>query len=320
MSPATDNRRPTSGQSANPAIGNSAMLGVYIHIPFCSAICNYCNFNRGLYDEGAEDALRRGAARRRSPRVRRAGRAPPRRTRSSSAAVPRRCCQPDDDRARSSSRSAIAFDVDRRRGGHARNQSGDRRPRQAGTFPRGRCQSHLSFGVQSFQDDELKRLGRIHSADRARAAVREARAAGFDNVSLDLMMWLPGQSVETWLGERRRADRGGARPCVAVSARALPERAAERGDGARWLVAGAGRRRGGDVPPGDGAARNARVSSSTRFRMSQDPAGRRATTSSTGPTASGLLSVVARTRRAAAIRWKNVSGHRGIHRAGDERP
>jgi oxygen-independent coproporphyrinogen III oxidase len=60
--------------------------------------------------------------------------------------------------------------------------------------------NRLSFGVQSFQDDELKRLGRIHSASRARAAVREARAAGFDNVSLDLMMWLPGQSVETWLG------------------------------------------------------------------------------------------------------------------------
>ena len=59
--------------------------------------------------------------------------------------------------------------------------------------------NRLSFGVQSFQDDELKRLGRIHSADRARAAVRDARAAGFDNVSLDLMMWLPGQSVETWL-------------------------------------------------------------------------------------------------------------------------
>ena len=54
--------------------------------------------------------------------------------------------------------------------------------------------------MQSFQDDELKRLGRIHSAGRARAAVREARAAGFDNVSLDLMMWLPGQSVGTWLG------------------------------------------------------------------------------------------------------------------------
>src|SRR5204863_9480308 len=59
--------------------------------------------------------------------------------------------------------------------------------------------NRLSFGVQSFQDDELKRLGRIHSADRARSAVKDARAAGFDNVSLDLMMWLPGQSVEGWL-------------------------------------------------------------------------------------------------------------------------
>src|SRR5262249_34709222 len=28
----------------------SAMLGLYIHVPFCSAICNYCNFNRGLFD------------------------------------------------------------------------------------------------------------------------------------------------------------------------------------------------------------------------------------------------------------------------------
>src|SRR5204863_5250482 len=60
--------------------------------------------------------------------------------------------------------------------------------------------NRLSFGVQSFHDSELKRLGRIHSADRARTAVREARAAGFDNVSLDLMMWLPGQSVDGWLG------------------------------------------------------------------------------------------------------------------------
>ena len=60
--------------------------------------------------------------------------------------------------------------------------------------------NRVSFGVQSFQDDELKRLGRIHSADRARAAVREARAAGFDNVSLDLMMWLPGQTRRDWLG------------------------------------------------------------------------------------------------------------------------
>ena len=42
------------------------MLGVYIHIPFCSAICNYCNFNRGLYDEALKtryvEALRQEIA------------------------------------------------------------------------------------------------------------------------------------------------------------------------------------------------------------------------------------------------------------------
>src|SRR5574340_91490 len=59
--------------------------------------------------------------------------------------------------------------------------------------------TRLSFGVQSFRDDELRRLGRVHSADRARAAVEEARTAGFDNVSLDLMMWLPGQRPAQWL-------------------------------------------------------------------------------------------------------------------------
>jgi oxygen-independent coproporphyrinogen-3 oxidase len=59
--------------------------------------------------------------------------------------------------------------------------------------------NRLSFGVQSFHDDELRRLSRLHGAERARGAFAEARAAGFDNVSLDLMMWLPGQPVEVWL-------------------------------------------------------------------------------------------------------------------------
>jgi len=59
--------------------------------------------------------------------------------------------------------------------------------------------NRLSFGIQSFRDEELKRLGRLHSAQRAAQAVELARAAGFDNVSIDLMMWLPGQDVAQWL-------------------------------------------------------------------------------------------------------------------------
>jgi oxygen-independent coproporphyrinogen-3 oxidase len=71
-------------------------------------------------------------------------------------------------------------------------------PRMAGFHDAG--VNRISFGVQSFRDAELQRLGRIHSAGRARDAVLEARAAGFDNVSLDLMMWLPQQSPADWRG------------------------------------------------------------------------------------------------------------------------
>jgi oxygen-independent coproporphyrinogen-3 oxidase len=59
--------------------------------------------------------------------------------------------------------------------------------------------NRISFGVQSFDDEELTRLGRIHSAARAREAIGVARAAGFDNLSFDLMLWLPGQSFSSWL-------------------------------------------------------------------------------------------------------------------------
>ena len=59
--------------------------------------------------------------------------------------------------------------------------------------------NRLSYGVQSFRDDELGRLSRLHSAARAVEAFGLARAAGFDNISLDLMMWLPQQTVAQWL-------------------------------------------------------------------------------------------------------------------------
>ncbi|MGE4072122.1 MAG: radical SAM family heme chaperone HemW [Lysobacterales bacterium] len=55
--------------------------------------------------------------------------------------------------------------------------------------------NRISFGMQSFDDDKLKRLGRIHGADEARRAYTMARDAGFDNINIDLMYGLPGQSV-----------------------------------------------------------------------------------------------------------------------------
>jgi len=58
--------------------------------------------------------------------------------------------------------------------------------------------NRISFGVQSLDDGILKRLGRIHSADRARRAIGEARAAGFAEINADLMFGLPGQTADRW--------------------------------------------------------------------------------------------------------------------------
>lgn len=71
-----------------------------------------------------------------------------------------------------------------------------------GTVEHGRFDGYLaagvnriSFGVQSFDDDKLRRLGRIHSADDAARAIDEARNAGFHNFNIDLMYALPEQDL-----------------------------------------------------------------------------------------------------------------------------
>ena len=58
--------------------------------------------------------------------------------------------------------------------------------------------NRLSLGIQSLQDKELAILGRIHTTDEARAAIGFARNAGFDNLNLDLIYGLPGQTLAEW--------------------------------------------------------------------------------------------------------------------------
>lgn len=58
--------------------------------------------------------------------------------------------------------------------------------------------NRLSIGIQSFHEQELKFLSRIHDAQQAVACVHDARAAGFDNLSIDLMYALPDQSHDDW--------------------------------------------------------------------------------------------------------------------------
>jgi len=188
------------------------MLGLYVHVPFCSAICNYCNFNRGLFDADlkaryvealiAEIQQAGLKACTTDASVVTADASVVQTFRSAADTIffgggTPSLLEPDEI-ARIIEACESAFDVaaDREVTMEANPESVTEARlaayRRAGV-------NRLSVGVQSFREDELRRLSRLHSADRARAAFGEARAAGFDNISLDLMMWLPAQRVSEWL-------------------------------------------------------------------------------------------------------------------------
>ncbi len=171
------------------------MLGLYLHVPFCSAICNYCNFNRGLFDADLKrryvDALVQEIERAAPPPS-----APTADTIYFGGGTPSLLEPSEIQRVIENCRStfAVTSDAEVTIEANPETVTTERLAdyRAAGV-------NRISFGVQSFRDDELQRLSRLHGANRARAAFGEARAAGFDNVSLDLMMWLPAQPVDHWL-------------------------------------------------------------------------------------------------------------------------
>jgi oxygen-independent coproporphyrinogen-3 oxidase len=65
--------------------------------------------------------------------------------------------------------------------------------------------NRLSIGVQSFHNDDLQFLTRIHSAEEAKRCVHDAFASGFKNVSIDLIFSLPSQTTERWISNLDQA-------------------------------------------------------------------------------------------------------------------
>jgi oxygen-independent coproporphyrinogen-3 oxidase len=168
------------------------VLGLYVHIPFCAAICNYCNFNRGLFDAGLK--ARYVAAL--TAEIRRAGDGSRADTIYFGGGTPS-LLEPSEvagiiDVCRASWDVAPGAEVTLEANPETVTPERLEAFRAVGV-------NRLSLGVQSFRDDELARLSRLHSAGRASEAFRMARAAGFDNISLDLMLWLPQQTVSGWL-------------------------------------------------------------------------------------------------------------------------
>jgi oxygen-independent coproporphyrinogen-3 oxidase len=65
--------------------------------------------------------------------------------------------------------------------------------------------NRISMGIQTFQEETLKLLHRRHTATQAIEAFRRCREAGFQNISIDLMYGLPGETLETWKEDLRQA-------------------------------------------------------------------------------------------------------------------
>jgi len=193
------------------------LLGLYIHIPFCPSICSYCTFNRGLFDARLKDRYLRALA----DEIRvvadqvNAGRHPA--TDRPLSKGGRRTTTPGPVAADTiyvgggtpsllrAEEIADLIDACRSAFDIARDAEVtlEANPETVTVEQMSACRAagvnRVSLGVQSFRDEELRRLGRVHDAACARDALDAVQSAGIDNVSLDLMLWLPQQTVEDCL-------------------------------------------------------------------------------------------------------------------------
>ncbi|MCP4581547.1 MAG: radical SAM family heme chaperone HemW [candidate division Zixibacteria bacterium] len=169
--------------------------GIYIHVPFCMAKCQYCDFysivgNETTVDGFAGALLSEIEILGRSKWKERVyntiyfgGGTPPLLGDKNISRV----LQSIRGRFNISPRSEIAMEINPETSSPEFFQA----LREFGL-------NRLSIGVQSFDNDQLQILGRIHSVNSAVEAIDNAFAAGFENISLDLIFGIPGQSIESW--------------------------------------------------------------------------------------------------------------------------
>lgn len=176
---------------------------VYVHTPFCAVKCAYCNFASDVRQSG-EGALFFDGLAAELAHHRRMGRLDGRRfdTLYLGGGTPTALAGPELERLFALLRGHLAVDPAAEVTSEANPES--LTDEQAALLRRLGV-NRLSLGAQSFHDDELAALNRPHDVAAIARAVRAARAAGFDNLSLDLIYGLPGQTLERWRTTLERA-------------------------------------------------------------------------------------------------------------------
>ena len=161
-------------------------FGIYLHIPYCKAKCRYCDFYsapgaHGVPQSYVDALLRELAKNARRPDTLYFGGGTPALLVPAQAAALIEAANPLPG-------AEITLEANP---DSAQDISALRQLHDAG-FDR------LSLGMQSADDAELRRIGRVHTHAQTVRAVENARAAGFDNLSLDLIYGLPEQTMTRW--------------------------------------------------------------------------------------------------------------------------
>lgn len=172
------------------------MAGVYVHIPFCASRCSYCDFfsTLALKDAGAayvkavvvEAAMRRRELGNETVRTLYLGGGTP-------SQLPKALLEQLVGGLRD------ALDLSAVEESTIEANPDDVTPEWCSALPQLGV-NRVSMGVQSFEDDVLRAIGRRHNAQQADQAVENLRVAGIDNISIDLIYGLPGQTLASWNG------------------------------------------------------------------------------------------------------------------------
>jgi oxygen-independent coproporphyrinogen-3 oxidase len=176
--------------------------GIYIHIPFCRARCSYCDFATGTYEGAFADRYVRAVTR----EIEAFGEVGVRVEVEdvSDAEVDTIYFGGGTPSLLSPAQVSRLLDAVRRRFNLAPDAEVTMEMNPGTVTPDGlrafrrEGVNRASFGAQTFDDGELKRLGRTHTADDTRRTLALLREAGFTNVSFDLIAGLPEQTLEAW--------------------------------------------------------------------------------------------------------------------------
>lgn len=169
--------------------------GLYIHIPFCHQICHYCDFNKVFFKDQPVDGYIDSLGKELALWNQEGALDKPLETIFLGGGTPTSLTPQQLEKLLGYIHQYVPM-ADNLEWTSEANPDELTKEKMQVLFDGG--VNRLSMGVQSFDEDLLKRLGRTHSNGDVAKAVESARAVGFTNLSFDLMYGLPGQTMAQW--------------------------------------------------------------------------------------------------------------------------